>query len=225
MFNPMPYHGYQPANNPNNTAAPPPYGEPPARYAQFDAPGHRGVGKGDEDALPTMPSWKDAQSRRVEDQGPPGLGHGGDMEMGNLQKPTMTSATHFPAQPQLQQHYNHSAVEVDSRPITGSNTVSAGYTGPDFGAAQHTAYTGPDFSTPPLQQQNTAYSAYAPSESTRYEPSHANEPQELGTTYNSTLPLPNPSAQQTSLGGRGGAPGVLQAGRNQGQGQGGWRDV
>ncbi|KAL9127567.1 MAG: hypothetical protein Q9217_003584 [Psora testacea] len=223
MFNPMPYQGYQPANNPSSTA-PPPYGEPPARYAQFDTPGYRGLGKGGEDALPAMPSWKDAQNRRVEEQGTTNRA-GEDMEMGKLQKPALASTTNLPAQ--HEQQHGFSAAEADSNPVNGPHEVPTVYTGPDFGVGagemQHQQYTGPDFSTPPQQQQQSrAYSAYAPSESTLYEPSHANEPQELGTTYSNTLPPLSPTAQQTGFGG---APGVLQAGRRQGQGQNAWRDV
>lgn len=234
MFNPMPYQGYQPANS---NVAPPPYGQPPAaQYAQFDTPsGYRGAGagKGGEDSLPAMPSWQDARSARVEDGE---ADHGPDVELAHLQRPAMASTTHLPQQ--------HDYTEADSHPVRSPHEALAPYTGPDFTtttttpatsagtAAAH--YTGPDFSSPAQYQQphsNTAYSAYAPSESTRYEPSQANEPQELGTTYSNTLPPPSPSAQHTGFAGQSGAPGVLQAGRRpDGQqpqhGAGGaWRDL
>ena len=223
MFNPMPYQGYQPANS---NVAPPAYGQAPAQYAQFDnsnSHGYRGAGKAGEDSLPAMPSWTDARDTRVEEHGTTNKHE--DVEMGNLQKPAMVSTTHLP------QHQGYS--EADSHPVTGPHEVPTGYTGPDFGAgagvAQHQyQYTGPDFSTPPQHPQSTGYSAYAPSESTRYEPSHANDPQELGTTYSNTLPPPSPSAQQTGFGEHAGdAPAVLQAGRRPGQqgGGGAWRDV
>ena len=249
MFNPMPYQGYQPANS---NVAPPPYGQPPAQYAQFDNPsggGYRGAGKGGggEDSLPAMPSWQDARSTQVEDHEPE---HGQDVELGHLQKPAMASTTHLAPQ---QHGYN----EADSHPVRSPHEAPAAYTGPDFtsntaaaatttttasaGTAGATHYTGPDFSSPtatthyqsPPHSSNTAYSAYAPSESTRYEPSYANEPHELGTTYSNTLPPPSPSAQHTGFAGQsGGAPGVLQAGRRpDGQQQqqygagGSWRDL
>ena len=230
MFNPMPYQGYQQAHNPNNNnnnMAPPPYGEPPTRYAQFDNPTHRGFGKGGEDSLPAMPSWKDAQDRRVVEEG---------VEMGNLQKPALASNTTTTLPSHSTAAAATAAAEADSYPVTGPHEVPTGYTGPDFNTTHQTAYTGPDFSASMAphhhhqydQQPQQAYSAYAPSESTRYEPSQANEPQELGTTYSNTLPPPpSPSAQRTGFGGGTGAPGVLQAGRMQGQGQGPttWRDV
>ena len=239
MFNPMPYQGYQPANS---NVAPPPYGQPPAaQYAQFDHPsagGYRGAGKGGggEDSLPAMPSWQDARSTRVEDH--EADHHGQDVELGHLQKPAMASTTHLAPQ-------QHGYTEADTHPVRSPHEAPpADYTGPDFStntaaaatttsasAAGAAHYTGPDFSSPTQYQQqhnNTAYSAYAPSESTRYEPSYVNEPHELGTTYSNTLPPPSPSAQHTGFAGQSGAPGVLQAGRRPDgqQGAGGsWRDL
>lgn len=211
MFNPMPYQGYQPANS---NVAPPPYGQPPAaQYAQFDTPsagGYRGAGKGGgEDSLPAMPSWQDARSTRVEDHE---ADHGQDVELGHLQKPAMASTTHLAPQ-------QHGYPEADTHPVRSPHE------------APPADYTGPDFSSPTQYQpphSNTAYSAYAPSESTRYEPSYVNEPHELGTTYSNTLPPPSPSAQQTGFAGQSGAPGVLQAGRRpdgQNGAGGSWRDL
>ncbi|MDI1489819.1 MAG: hypothetical protein OHK93_001017 [Ramalina farinacea] len=232
----MPYQGYQRANS---NVAPPPYGQPPAaQYAQFDHPsagGYRGAGKGGggEDSLPAMPSWQDARSTRVEDH--EADHHGQDVELGHLQKPAMASTTHLAPQ-------QHGHTEADSHPVRSPHEAPADYTGPDFtanataktssaGAAGAAHYTGPDFSSPTQYQQqhsNTAYSAYAPSESTRYEPSYVNEPHELGTTYSNTLPPPSPSAQHTGFAGQSGAPGVLQAGRRpdgQNGAGGSWRDL
>lgn len=212
MFNPAPYQGYQPANNPNN--APPPYGEP-ARFAQFDAPSGKKV---TEDSLPAMPSWDAAQSRRVEQEGE-------DVEMGHLEKPQLGH------RPMNSIGANTSSVnllpptsgfaEADSHPVTHDGQLSPHYTGPDFGHGKGHPYTGPDFGVGSGQQ--IAYSAYAPSESTKYEPSGVNEPQEMGTTYSNTMPPPSPGAHQQGFGQ---APGVLQAGRRPGpQGGNSWREV
>ena len=223
MFNPMPYQGYQPANNPQN--APPSYGEP-ARFAQFDAPSGNRVNA---DSLPAMPSWDTAQSRRVEDSGD-------DVEMGKLaplsekgHRPmnsigaNSSSANLLPQNPHI--------AEADSHPASVSHEVheeqlSPHYTGPDFGHGAGHPYTGPHFDD--THGQKVAYSAYAPSESTRYEPSDVNEPQELGTTYSNTLPPPSPSAHQQGFQGQSQAPSVLQAGRRPGGANGNgntWRDV
>ncbi|KAL6714615.1 hypothetical protein ACLMJK_008040 [Lecanora helva] len=187
MFNPAPYQGYQPANNPHN--APPPYGEP-ARYAQFDMPG--GGKKVTGDSLPAMPSWDTAKTRQVEQEGD-------HMEMGHMEKsplghrPMNSIGANASSTNLLQPHANHA--ESDNHTVTQNGQLSPHYTGPDFGHGAGHPYTGPDFGGVGHGQQ-TAYTAYAPSESTRYEPSGANEPQELGTTYNNTQ-----------------APSVLQAGR------------
>lgn len=196
MFNPAPYKGYQPANTPNND--PRPHGEP-ARFAQFDAPSGKDV---TEDSLPAMPSWDAAQSKRVEQEGE-------DMEMGQLEKPPKghgpmhsiganTSSANLPRS------------EMDSHPVTQDGQLSPHYTGPDFGHGAGHAYTGPDFGISHGQQ--TAYSAYAPSESTKYEPSGVNEPQAFGTTFSNTVPPPRPAAHQQGFGqGTHAAPSVLQA--------------
>ena len=211
MFNPMPYQGYQPANA---NVAPPAYGQQPAQYAQFDhgSGGYRGGGKGGEDRLPAMPSWSDARETKVEEYGTTDKHE--DVEMGHLHKQAMASTVNLPQQ-------------------KSQTETPTGYTGPDFGAGagaghaqpqhQQQQYTGPDFSSPTQYQHSTGYSAYAPSESTRYEPTYANEPQELGTTSSNPLPQPTPSAQQ----GQGSnAPSILQAGRRPGgQDHGAWRDV
>ncbi|KAK4694362.1 hypothetical protein P7C71_g3212, partial [Lecanoromycetidae sp. Uapishka_2] len=220
MFNPMPYQGYQPANNPNN--APPPYGEP-ARFAQFDAPTGQKVTA---DSLPAMPSWDTAQSRRVEEPGE-------DVELGKLaptekgHRPMNSIGANSSSANLLPQHPNYA--EADSHPVTGpyephGNQLSPHYTGPDFGHGAGHPYTGPDFSVGNGQQ--TSYSAYTPSESTRYEPSGVNEPQELGTTYSNTPPPPSPSAHQQGFEGQQAAPSILQAGRRPaGPNSTTWRDV
>ena len=207
MFNPAPYMGYQPANNPNN--APPPYGEPP-RFAQFDVGSH---GKPvHEDSLPAMPSWDNASKKRVED----------DVEMSHLDVPQEKKPMLAPGANASSADLSNPKLgytEVEAHPV-GSNgaygahgQAPAGYTGPDFGHGTDHHYTGPDFNSGIGQGQSTSYSAYAPSESTRYEPSGVNKPLELGTTYNNT--------QQPQH-----APSVLQAGRGPGaSSNNSWRDV
>ena len=217
MFNPAPYMGYQPANNPNN--APPPYGEPP-RFAQFDAgSGGKPV---HEDSLPAMPSWENAQKKRVEDD---------DMEMSHLEVPQEKK-------PMLAPGANASTADL-SNPKPGYNEAEslpvgpngahgqppAGYTGPDFGHGAGHPYTGPDFTSGIGRGQQISYSAYAASESTRYEPSGVNEPLELGTTYSNTQPSSKASAQHTGYPPQH-APSVLQAGLRPGaSSNNSWRDV
>ena len=209
MFNPAPYQGYQPANNPNN--APPSYGQTP-QFAQFDVSNGKKVTA---DSLPAMPSWDGAQSKRIEQE---------DMEMGHLEKPPQGH------KPMSSIGANSSSVnllppgsgypEADSHPITQESQLSPHYTGPDFGHGAGHRYTRPDFGVGHGQQN--AYSAYAPSDSTKYEPSGTIEPQELGTTYGNTLPPPSPGAHQQKFGQ---APGVLQAGRRPAGTGTSWRDV
>lgn len=223
MFNPAPYMGYQPANNPNN--APPPYGEPP-RFAQFDV-GSRGKPV-HEDSLPAMPSWENAQHKHVEDD---------DVEMSHLELPQEKKPMLAPgasvsttdlSDPRL------GYTEADSHPVgpngahVAHGQAPAGYTGPDFSHGADHSYTGPDFTSGNGQGHHASYSAYAPSESTRYEPSGVNEPLELGTTYSNTLPPQSASAQHAGLSGLSPqqAPGVLQAGRRPGAStNNSWRDV
>ena len=220
MFNPAPYMGYQPANNPNN--APPPYGEP-ARFAQFDVGSHGKPVNGD--SLPAMPSWENAQKKHVEDD---------DVEMSRLDVPQEKKPMLAPGANASTADLSNPRLgytEADSYPVGPSGATGAhgqkpaGYTGPDFGPGADNHYTGPDFTSGAGQGQQTSYSAYAPSESTRYEPSGVNEPLELGTTYSHALPPPSPSAQHTGFPPQH-APSVLQAGRRPGaSSNNSWRDV
>lgn len=199
MFHPAPYQGYQHANS-----APPPYGEPP-RFAQFDAPSGKKI---TEDSLPAMPSWDTAQSRRVEEETE-------DVEMGHLEKPLMGH------QPMNHKGANASMADdlrpdVESRPAAHRDQSSSRYTGPDFGHDAGKAYTGPDFGVG--LGQETAYSAYTPSESTMYEPSRVSEPQDMAIAYGNS-PQGYGSAAP-------GAPSILQAGRRPpGNGANTFRDV
>ena len=225
MFNPLPYQGYQQAPNPNNPNAPPPYGHnEPARFAQFDAHGFTrndsGNGRGGgEDSLPHMPSWEHAMSKRVVDDKADN-----DLELGHLRPEHVHNEQKAPMMS------NASTVDLSLPPMTHGNSGHHSakpstnqpeiYTGPDFGVSspghgtdtsyggaaispavrdQKSAYTGPDFFSQPK-----SYTAYAPSESMRYDPSGANELQEMGTTY---------TQQQQQ---HAGAPSVLQAGQRSG---------
>lgn len=208
MFNPIPYQaqGYQPANQP-----------PPPQYAQFDAPSHSygAPGKVGADSLPAMPSWEQARSRKVEEAGLE------DMEMGKIhgegKGPPMANASSADlSHPRPPMEHQHAAASPYTGPDFGVTPGHAQDT--SYGGAAHTGYTGPDFGV-----GKPAYAAYPGSESTRYEPSRVNEPQELGTTYSNTLPPPSPGAHQQTFGQ---APSVLQAGRRpEGHGEQGWRDV
>lgn len=216
MFNPAPYMGYQPANNPDNA-----YGEPP-RFAQFDA-GSRGKPV-NEDSLPAMPSWENAQKKHVED----------DVEMSRLEVPQEKNPMLAPGadtstvdlsnpRPGYIDGTSHPIEPYGSHGAQGNPLV--GYTGPDFGNGAGQPYTGPDFTSGIGQGQQTSYSAYTPSETRRNEPSGADEPLELGTTYSNTLPPPSPSAQHPGFPPQH-APNVLPAGRTPGaSSNNSWRDV
>lgn len=167
-----------------------------------------------------MPQWEQSQNRKVAD----------DVELGRIE-PQQKAPMLVPGANASTAHMR-SYSEVDSHPVQGPfqlpahpSEVPTGYTGPDFGHGAGAPppahpYTGPDFGVG--QGQPTGYSAYAPSQSTVYEPSGVNEPQELGTTYSHTLPPPSPSAQQPGFQH---APSVLQAGRKPGVNGNSWKDV
>ncbi|EEP76220.1 predicted protein [Uncinocarpus reesii 1704] len=75
---PPPNLGYQPAAPPVYERSTPQYSSPVPQYAQFDTPSHKPA---HEDALPPMPSWQNAVTRRVEDPSQ-------DVEMHNLHPTT-----------------------------------------------------------------------------------------------------------------------------------------
>lgn len=72
----MPNQGFQ------TMPSPMVYQSSAPQFATFDAP----TKKVNEDSLPAMPSWDDAQERRVEDTNheEPAQGHGDDVEMGRV---------------------------------------------------------------------------------------------------------------------------------------------
>ena len=216
MFNPAPYMGYQPANNPNNA-----HGEPP-RFAHFDVAGR---GKPvHEDSLPAMPSWENAQKKHVED----------DVEMSRLEVPQEKKPMLAPGADASTADLSNAKLGytgADSHPVSpygahgALGQAPAGYTGPDFDHGADHPYTGPDFTSGIGHGQQTSYSAYAPSESARYGQSGTSEPTELGTTYSNTLPAPSPRAQHTGFPPHY-APGVLQAGPRPGpNSNNSWRDI
>ncbi|WEW58079.1 hypothetical protein PRK78_003546 [Emydomyces testavorans] len=73
-------YGYQPSAPPVYNTPAPQYSSPVAQYAQFDTRSQKPV---NEDALPQMPSWQNATTRRVEDTSQ-------DVEMSPL-NPTATT--------------------------------------------------------------------------------------------------------------------------------------
>lgn len=206
-FPPASYHGYQPA-------PPPPSYEAP-QFAQFDVsknrPGRHSLG---DDALPPMPSWETASSRKVPEQR-----HGAEegLEMGRLdplagqQAPMLASAAPPP---------RAGYAEADSSPVPHSpyqfqHQQQAGFPGGDLaspygrqpspvaygGYGNPQAYEG---STHPQelgtygggggggygqQQAYSAYSTYAPSASTRYEPT-VNYQQTTGVVQSARSPAP-----------------------------------
>lgn len=203
-FKSAPYQGYQPANNPHEYA--------PPQYAHFDANRNRNA-KVNEDSLPAMPSWSNARDRKVLDES-----NADDVEMGQMDPQRAPMLAHKSPNPTTKHsgtgpptaglpYEQHGATQGgDLGNPYGQG--SAGYDG-TYGHASPTApqqYQSPGGLTPyhgsPAQQ---AYPAYAPSMSTRYEPSSINGGQvyggqEMGTAYRSPSPYGN-------------APSVLQAGR------------
>ncbi|KAA6413151.1 MAG: hypothetical protein FRX48_02895 [Lasallia pustulata] len=141
LFHPAPYQGYQPA-------PPPPSYEPP-QFARFDA-GNKPASN--DDALPHMPSWDTASERKV----PRAERHGdGDVEMGRA---------------------GYAEMDAPAYPQQGGND------GRDLGSPYGRQESGGGYGRLHLQQQQqlqaagaryaggSAYSAYAPSESTLFEP-------------------------------------------------------
>ncbi|KAK5170002.1 hypothetical protein LTR04_005233 [Oleoguttula sp. CCFEE 6159] len=81
-----PYQQYQ-------SAPPPIYAAGAPQYAQFDAHGGaKGGGKFNEDALPAMPSWDTATSKKVEHP----VEEGDDVELNHLDPDVNSSSAHAP---------------------------------------------------------------------------------------------------------------------------------
>ena len=191
------------------------------QFAQFDV---SRTGKIHDDALPAMPSWDTASHRRVMEEH-----KNDDVELGTIdlarapmlahQAPSprtdYPSAASLPYQQQGVQNggdlgnpYAHDDFASHDSPYATSPTSPQRYNNTGFGSHQQ--------SFPDHRLQRQSYSAYTPSESTRYEPSSYGQ-QETGVTYASRSP---PPVQQPypSL-----APGGLQVGRKPVQNS--WRDV
>lgn len=229
-FPPASYHGYQPA-------PPPPSYEPP-KFAQFDF-SKRGHGSVNDDALPPMPSWETASSRKVPDQR-----HGAEegLEMGRLDP---LAAQHAPMLANAAPPPGTGYAEADSSPVLHPHSPyqyqhqqQAGFQGGDLGTPygrqqSPTAYTG-YASSPPRQGSGSArygsrqaygsptqppqelgvyggregggygygqrqhaysaYSAYAPSTSTRYEPT-INYQQQTGVVQSTRSSPPQQQRQ------------------------------
>lgn len=80
-------------NSYRSPPAPPVYGGP--QFARFDNPSSSGAKPGNEDALPEMPSWNNAATRRVEDTTP----QRDDMEMEPLNPAQNHQASPSPVNP------------------------------------------------------------------------------------------------------------------------------
>ncbi|MCJ1352254.1 MAG: hypothetical protein MMC33_002238 [Icmadophila ericetorum] len=125
-FQPSPYQGYQP------TPAPPVYNAGP-QFAQFDAPsGH--TGGSDDDALPAMPSWDTASTRKVLDENQ--REDPEDVELNHLDPVTAHDATASLASNQAvapsRSGYGQLAQNPPS-PISPSPYSSSPYAGGDLG--------------------------------------------------------------------------------------------
>lgn len=202
-FHPAPYQGYQPANNP--------HGYQPPQYAQFDVsrPGNAPGGKIHEDSLPAMPSWETASSRKVLEES-----YDNDVEMGKLDPQKEPMIAHQAPAPTAD--YPELGSHRDDLPYQQHDTASAGDLGNPYGhnsptyggayshsspAATRQYYSPDDIGRHPAPPAQQSQSAYAPSESTRYEPSSVYGAQEMGTAYHTQ------SHYQDQT------PGALQAGR------------
>ena len=184
-FNPAPYQGYQPANNPHSLA--------PPQFAQFDVSRSNKV---HEDSLPAMPSWDAASQKRVLEN----ENHHDEVEMGKMEQkvPMLAHQAPSPTKGYAEMesgmpHQHHGAQQGGDLGNSYAN-----YGGPN----SHALPTSPQSYDPPGRQSNLqgAYAPYAPSVSTRYEPSSVGGGQEA---YQ-----PPSSNTQT--------PGILQPGRQAG---------
>ncbi len=222
-FQPAPYQGYQPPPHmplQNQGYNPTPDQQPlygPPQFAQFDV--SRKPQHVNEDALPAMPSWETATSKKVLEE------HDGEMEMGTLepaqaqQVPMLRSPSTEYAHPST--HALENSYQQQQQPPHAQAELYAPQT------QQHYPNPNPYTDHPP----QPSYSAYAPSPSasTRYAPSStAYELQETGVTYASARSPPpqqqqyHPQSpppqhqyqqQQQQYAGNAPAPSILQAGR------------
>ncbi|KAL1960073.1 hypothetical protein VTO42DRAFT_245 [Malbranchea cinnamomea] len=235
--NPTPFHNSAPAYGYQSNPPPPVY-EPQNKFAQFDAP-LRPAQPVNEDALPPMPSWSDARTRRVED-------HSQDMEMNNLDSPT-GQAIDAVGRPGRRGYY-----EVPSSPglvpegYRGTETTAVPYRQPSPVGVARTHDFSPNYDSP--YTDNTQYTAGGgPGGMYPSQPSHAytrspvhSPPPPVQTTYSpyppndsynpysSSLPSSPPSPFRSVAGdheqsGSGRPPTVLIAGRKPVEGS--WRDV
>ena len=166
-------------------------------------------GKINEDSLPAMPSWDSATNRKVLDER-----HEEDVEMGKLDPQKAPMLAHQAPAPTAM--YPETGPPSAGMPYQQHGAAEGGDLGnpygqspPGYGGAYgHASPTAPqqyhspdDFKTHQSLPAQQAYSAYTPSESTRYEPSTVHGAQEIGTAYHSQSSYGNPT------------PSVLQAGR------------
>jgi hypothetical protein len=212
-----PHNGYQPS------PAPPVYDAP--KYAQFDTP-NRGS-KPSDDALPHMPSWENATTKKVEDTSAQ------DLEMNRLDPSTGQNVAAIGRPGRSGYH------EVPSQPSSPRFQQNQGYRGteptnPYFNPAHEVdpatigvASSGYDHN-PSYQDHRPNQALYSrsqgslPSQSSHSpHPFRQQQPHAAYSPTSSASPLPSFSAQDFDHRAR--APGPLQAGRRPVENS--WREV
>ena len=211
------HSGYQPS------PAPPVYDAP--KYAQFDTPS--GGSKPSDDALPHMPSWENATTRKVEDTSTQ------ELEMNRLDPSTGQNVAAIGRPGRSGYH------EVPSQPSSPRFPQNQGYRGreptnPHFNSAHEVdpatigvARSGYDHN-PPYQDHRPNQAPYSRSQSSlpsqsSYSPYPLRQQQSHAaySTASPASPPPQFSSQEFDHGAR--APGLLQAGRRPVENS--WREV
>ena len=215
---PTPYQGYQPTPALGN------YNEPP-RFAQFD---DSRKGRITEDSLPAMPSWDTASRKQVFEEH-----KDEEMELGTMDPAKAPMLAHQAPPPRS--GYAEMDSSTASLPYQQYGVQHGGDLGNPYGHGPKSPHENNPYS-PRLNEAGfvepqrsyrddgrvqQSYSAYAPSESTRYEPS-SHGGQESGVAYGGRSPAPGPAPAQQSYS-INAAPNGLQAGRKPLQDS--WRDV
>ena len=169
---PTPYqNGYQPQSNMMYNSAGP-------QFATFDA-GNKRSANIHEDSLPTMPSWDNAQTRRVEDHTP--QPRGTDLEMERM------LPAHPPVSPVRESPY-HSDIGAQRLGQHQQHSANADYYDPP---------------TQPLSPAPTYYStapmagALAPAPHTRFSPQQDHYDNSYSQNYNSNV-APYPSSREST---------------------------
>ncbi|EFW21929.1 hypothetical protein D8B26_002036 [Coccidioides posadasii str. Silveira] len=231
---PAPNYGYQPSAPPVYDNPPPPTKNwsPVAQHAQFDVPTQKAV---NEDALPHMPSWANATTRRVEDTSQDvemnqlspatgqAIGTAGRNHSGYYEVPSQPTSPHFAPD------NAYRGTELAGTPASPSNIGIAqtqGFsnqpyrdrspvhsTGGMFVDTTHPYSRSPNASPPPVQNAYAPYSPHGQQQSgyAAYSPSiPSSPPPPFSSTYGD-----NNNGRQT--------PTLLQAGRKPVENS--WKDV